>query len=186
MDLLRATLANADFTVYIFLRFFWITTLPNIWRKTLFSKALNQGFSIKGKGKSDIENRPSLVLWKLAILKNITNFPEKTYFLFKSVNSEFLHYVNQFRHFRLYFIAFFSLVYANYWNKFLPQYVSRLYSYKKRCNVLDEGSWSEFICYLSKFFSEDNFTEAKFNDSPYTKQFIWDTLTSQSIKEKPF
>ena len=34
-------------------------------------------------------------------------------------------------------------------------------------------------------FSEDNFSDAKFVDDPYTKEFIWGTLTSQSIKEKP-
>ena len=139
-------------------------------KKNLLLKDFKSRLLYKGKRKgSDTENRLSLVLWKLAILKNITNFPEKTYFSFKSVKSEFLHYANQFRQFCLYFITSFSQ--ANYWNIFLPQYVSRLYSYNKKgvCNVLGEGNWSEFICYFSKFFSEGDFTEAKFSDNPYTK-----------------
>ena len=135
-----ATLANADFTMYVFLRFFWITTLPNICRKT-FSKTLNHNFSMKGKRKHLI----------LRIARH-------------------WFYENQFRHFRLHFITFFNLAYANYWNKFRSQCVSRLYSYKKKgCNVLGEGNWSEFIWYFSKFFIEDNLTEAEFNGNSYTK-----------------
>ena len=85
----RKTLVNACFTLYIFLRFSWITTLPNVWRKTCISKSLNQGFSMKGKVKDPI-------------LRTVLQW----------CTVEFLHYVNQFGQFHLYFIIVFSLVHA--------------------------------------------------------------------------
>ena len=44
--------------------------------------------------------------------KDLQTSARKTHFLFKSVNSKFLQYVNQFGLFRLHFKTFFSLVYA--------------------------------------------------------------------------
>ena len=110
---MRKNFGKHGFTVYVLLRFFWITTLPNIWRKICFSKTLHQGFSIKWKVKDPILRTAFHWYYKNWLFwKNLQISARKTYFLFKSVNSKFLHYVNQFGHFRLYFVTVFSLVYA--------------------------------------------------------------------------
>ena len=69
------TLANPGFTMYIVRRFFWITTLTNIWRKTCFSKSLNQGFSMKGKVKDPILRTVFHCIIKTTYFEKIFNFP---------------------------------------------------------------------------------------------------------------
>ena len=68
-----------------------------------------------------------------------------------------------------------------------PQYVSRLYSYEKDVMYQVKETEANAFANLNEFcLQEDNFTEEKFGDDPYTKQFISGIFATKSIKEKPF
>ena len=79
-----------------FPKILWITTLPNIWRKTCFSKTFNKGFSMKGKVKDPTLRTVFNGIIKTSYFEKICKLPwgKLNFYLNRSIRNSYIILIN--------------------------------------------------------------------------------------------